>query len=112
FERAPSGVRMTFCKDAVEASVEAELAVSAVGWVADVVGLQLPNAGVETDDRGSVRVSEYLQTSSANIFAAGDIIGRSMLVPQGVRDGFIAGNNAAGEASLRVPDDVEPIGSF
>jgi pyruvate/2-oxoglutarate dehydrogenase complex dihydrolipoamide dehydrogenase (E3) component len=72
----------------------------------------LANAGVETNDRGSLRVDEYLQTSTANIFAAGDIIGRSMLVPQAVRDGFIAGNNAAGGTALRVPMDVEPIGSF
>ena len=59
-----------------------------------------------------MRVDAYLQTSNANIFAAGDITGRTMLVPQGVRDGFIAGNNAAGAAPLRVPSDVEPIGSF
>lgn len=112
FERSPAGVRMTFRKDGVEASAEAELAVSAVGWVADVAALQLANAGVETNDRGSVRVDEYLRTSNADVFAAGDIVGRAMLVPQGVRDGFIAGNNAAGATALRVPDDVEPIGSF
>ncbi len=112
FERSPAGVRMIFCKDGVEASVEAELAVATVGWVADVAGLQLANAGVETNERGSVRVDEYLHTSNADIFAAGDITGRAMLVPQGVRDGFIAGNNAAGATALRVPDDVEPIGSF
>ncbi|MGB9652980.1 MAG: FAD-dependent oxidoreductase, partial [Candidatus Cybelea sp.] len=105
-------VRMTFSKNASEASVEAELVVSAVGWVGDVAGLQLANAGVETNDRGSIRVDESLQTSNANIFAAGDVTGRLMLVPQGVRDGFIAGNNAAGGESLRVPADVEPIGSF
>ena len=112
FERSPSGIRMTFRKDAGEASVEAELAVSAVGWVADVAGLQLFHAGVETNDRGSVRVDASLQTSNADVFAAGDITGRLMLVPQGVRDGVIAGNNAAGGEALHVPDDVEPIGSF
>ncbi len=111
-ERSSSGIKMILRKDGIEASVEGELAVSTVGWVADVAGLQLANAGVETDDRGSVRVDEYLQTSTANIFAAGDIIGRAMLVPQAVRDGFIAGNNAAGATALRVPSDVEPIGSF
>ena len=35
-----------------------------------------------------------------------------MLVPPAVRDGFIAGNNAAGAARVTVPVDVEPIGSF
>jgi pyruvate/2-oxoglutarate dehydrogenase complex dihydrolipoamide dehydrogenase (E3) component len=46
------------------------------------------------------------------VYAAGDVIGGSMLVPQAVRDGFIAGNNAAGASELTVPVDVEPIGSF
>ena len=35
-----------------------------------------------------------------------------MLVPQAVRDGFIAGSNAAGTHRLTVPSGVEPIGSF
>ena len=35
-----------------------------------------------------------------------------MLVPLAVRDGFIAGNNAAGAELLTVPVGVEPIGSF
>ena len=35
-----------------------------------------------------------------------------MLVPPAVRDGFIAGNNAAGAERITVPAGVEPIGSF
>ncbi|HTA53666.1 MAG TPA: hypothetical protein VK755_02910, partial [Candidatus Acidoferrales bacterium] len=49
---------------------------------------------------------------AAHVYAAGDVIGRAMLVPQAVRDGFVAGNNAASADAIRVPPDVEPIGSF
>ena len=94
FEKTPSGVRMVFSKDGTRNSAEATLAVMAVGWVADTKGLNLAAAGVESDPRGYVRVDEYLRTSAPNIFAAGDITGRLMLVPQAIHDGFVAATNA------------------
>ena len=84
FERTPSGVRMVFSKDGTQDSAEAALAVVAVGWVADTAGLNLAAAGVEADQRGYVRVDPYLRTSAPHVFAAGDITGRLMLVPQAI----------------------------
>ncbi|MCU1276499.1 MAG: Glutathione reductase, partial [bacterium] len=60
FERAPTGVRMNFSKDGKRESVEAALAVVALGWVADTTGLGLAAAGVASDPRGFVKVDEYL----------------------------------------------------
>src|SRR6476659_2248257 len=90
FEKTPSGVRMIFSRDGVRDSAEATLAVVAVGWVADTAGLSVAAANVETNHRGFVRVDEYLRTSTPHIFAAGDITGRLMLVPQAIRDGFVS----------------------
>ena len=112
FEKTPSGVRMTFTKDGARDSAEAALVVVAIGWVADTAGLNLPAAGVETNARGYVQVDTYLQTSAPNIFAAGDITGRLMLVPQGVHDGFVAATNAVQGATMTIGDQVSPIGSF
>jgi pyruvate/2-oxoglutarate dehydrogenase complex dihydrolipoamide dehydrogenase (E3) component len=112
FEKTPSGVRMTFTKEGARDSAEAALVVVAIGWVADTGGLNLPAAGVETNPRGYVQVDSYLQTSAANIFAAGDITGRLMLVPQGVHDGFVAATNAVQGATMAIGDQVSPIGSF
>ena len=112
FEKTPSGVRMTFTKEGVRDSAEAALVVVAIGWVADTGGLNLRAAGVETNARGYVQVDSYLQTSAANIFAAGDITGRLMLVPQGVHDGFVAATNAVQGATMAIGDQVSPIGSF
>ncbi len=112
FEKTRSGVRMNFTKDGARDGAEAALVVVAIGWVADTAGLNLAAEGVETNARGYVQVDTYLQTSASNIFAAGDITGRLMLVPQGVHDGFVAATNAVQGATMTIGDQVSPIGSF
>ena len=112
FDKTPNGVRMLFSKDGARNSAEAALVVVAVGWVADTAGLNLAAAGVETDPRGYVKVDAYLQTSAPNVFAAGDITGRLMLVPQAVHDGFVAATNAVRGPTTTLWDQVSPVGSF
>ena len=94
FEKTPTGVRMIFSKDAVRDGAEATLAVVAVGWRAETKALNLAAAGVEVDRRGFVKVDEYLRTSVPHIFAAGDVTGCMMLVPQAIQEGFVAATNA------------------
>ncbi len=112
FEKTPTGVRMIFSRDGIQGSAEATLAVVAVGWAADTAGLSLATAGVEIDHRGFVKVDEYLRTSKSHIFAAGDVTGRLMLVPQAIRDGFVAATNAVQGSTMTIGDPVSPIGSF
>src|SRR5262245_41600113 len=112
FEKTPHGVRMIFAKDGARDSAEAALAVVAVGWVANTIGLNLETAGVETDHRGFVRVDTYLRTSAPHIFAAGDVTGRLLLVPEAIHDGFVAATNAVRGATMTLGDRVSPIGSF
>jgi pyruvate/2-oxoglutarate dehydrogenase complex dihydrolipoamide dehydrogenase (E3) component len=112
FEKTPNGVRMVFSNDGARESAEAALVVIAVGWVADTAGLNLAAAGVQTDPRGYVRVDEYLRTSAPNVFAAGDITGRLMLVPQAAHDGFVAATKAVQGAVMPLWDQVSPVGSF
>jgi dihydrolipoamide dehydrogenase len=112
FEKTPGGVRMHFVKDGVRHHADAALAVVAVGWMADIAGLNLTTAGVETDPRGYVRVDAYLRTSVPHVFAAGDVTGRLMLVPEAIQDAFVAATNAVRGASTTRGSHVSPIGSF
>jgi len=112
FEKTSNGVRMIFSKDGARDSADAALAVSTVGWIAKTAALNLGAAGVETNDRGFVRVDAHLRTSTPHIFAAGDVTGRLMLVPQAIQDGFVAATNAVRDAAMILPSDVAPIGSF
>jgi pyruvate/2-oxoglutarate dehydrogenase complex dihydrolipoamide dehydrogenase (E3) component len=83
-----------------------------VGWVADAAKLRLAMAGVEVDRRGFVQVDAYLRTSAPHIFAAGDITGRLMLVPEARQDGFVAATNAVQGTTLPLVDHVSPAGGF
>jgi dihydrolipoamide dehydrogenase len=112
FQKTSAGVRMNFAKNGNRDSAEAALVVVAVGWVANTAGLNLAAAGVEIDQRGFVQVDNYLRTSASNVFAAGDITGHLMLVPQALREGFVAATNAVRGATTTLEDQVTPIGSF
>jgi pyruvate/2-oxoglutarate dehydrogenase complex dihydrolipoamide dehydrogenase (E3) component len=112
FEKTPTGVRMLFRKDDKPLSAEATVVVIAVGWRANTEGLDLAKAGVETDSRGFIKTDHHLQTSAENVFAAGDVTGRLLLVPQAIYDGYIAATNAVLGPTMPLPTQVAPIGSF
>jgi len=112
FEKTANGVRMNYVKDGVRHSAEAALAVVAIGWISNAAGLNISAAGIETDRRGFVKVDEFMRTSAAHIYAAGDITGGLMLVPQATQSAFVAATNAAGNASMKYENRASPIGSF
>ena len=84
----------------------------AAGWVANTAGLDLAAAGVQTDQRGYVRVDSQLRTTAPHIFAAGDITGHLMVVHEAVREGYLAATNAVLGSTTILPAEVSPIGSF
>ena len=112
FERTSAGVRMNFSKHGKRHSAEAALAVVAAGWVANTSGLNLAAAGVVPDDRGFVKVDDYLRTSAPHIFAAGDVTGRLMLVPPAIQQGFVAATNAVLGLTMRLEQAVNTSAGF
>ena len=103
---------MVYGKNRERRCAEAALAVVAVGWVADTADLAPAAAGIALDDRGFVKVDSHLATSAAHVFAAGDAIGRMMLVPQAIQGAFIAATNAVRGPSLVIENQAAPTGSF
>ena len=83
----------------------------AVGWPANLEGLELATAGVAAE-RGRIPVNDWLQTNLAHIFAAGDVNGHSMLVPSARHEGRLAAENAVLGTRRRVAHDIVPTGSF
>ena len=112
FQKTSDSVRMFFSKDECRESAEATLAVLAIGWAANTAGLNLDHVGVEVDTRDFVKVDEYQRTSAPHVFAAGDVTGRMMLVPQAIQEGFVAATNAVRGATMKAIKGAAPIGSF
>jgi len=112
FERTKAGVRMIFSKDGRTSDAEAALVVVATGWAADTRSLNPAAAGVELNQRKFMKVDEYLRTTTPHIFAAGDITGHLMLVPQAIQAGFVAATNAVNGPTMPLIDQVSPMGSF
>jgi len=59
----------------------------AIGRTPNVAGLELANAGVETDERGFIPTDKFQQTNVGHIFALGDVTGRAALTPVAIAAG-------------------------
>jgi pyruvate/2-oxoglutarate dehydrogenase complex dihydrolipoamide dehydrogenase (E3) component len=65
--------RVRLINDGEEATVAVDEILTGAGRVPNVEGLGLEAAGVEYDLERGVRVNDYLQTTNARIYAAGDV---------------------------------------
>jgi len=52
--------------------------------------------GVETDEKGFVKVDERMATNVAGVYASGDVAGQPMLAHKAFAQAVVAGENAAG----------------
>jgi mercuric reductase len=91
----------------------------ATGRRPNTAALGLGRAGVQLDERGTVRVDEHLRTSVPHIWAAGDVIGAigrategQMATPVGAHDGGIVAENALVGAKHTVDHTVIPRAIF
>ncbi len=80
-------------KDRGEQRISAEKLLVAAGLRANTGNLGIDNAGVELDKKGFIKVNDYMQTSQAHIYAAGDVTGLMPLETVAAKQGNIAALN-------------------
>lgn len=83
-------------------NASAEKLLVATGRTARTNGLNLPAAGVATDERGFILVDDSQRTTNPRVFAAGDITGAPQYVYVAAATGKAAATNALRD-NLRVP---------
>jgi glutathione reductase (NADPH) len=83
-EKTGDGLRVTL-DDGSELLVDQVLC--ALGRRPLVQGLGLEAADVELDEAGAIVVDEYSRTSTANVFAVGDVTNRINLTPVAIAEG-------------------------
>ncbi|HAF95296.1 MAG: hypothetical protein A2021_08500 [Elusimicrobia bacterium GWF2_52_66] len=87
------GLKTVTLEDGTQLKAE-EILVGA-GRVADLSGMGLETLGLEWNGKG-VKVNEFMQTASDDIYAVGDINGISTLAHSATRQGEIAAENIFG----------------
>lgn len=76
--------------------INADALLYAVGRQGNVDRLELAVAGVESDDRGRIKVDADFRTTQSHIFAVGDVIGFPSLASVSMEQGRIASARAFG----------------
>jgi dihydrolipoyl dehydrogenase len=79
-----------------EQSVEADNVLIGVSRRPNTIDLNLEKAGVETDRRGYITVDDQLHTSTQNVFAIGDVVGKVQLAHVATHQGLVAAGVIAG----------------
>ena len=88
-------------------SIEADVALVAIGRVPYTEGLGLDEVGVKRDNRGRVLVDAQLATNVAGIYAIGDVIAGPMLAHKAQDEGVAVAERLGGKAG-HVNYDVIP----
>lgn len=76
--------------------IRAEKVLVCVGRKPDTAGLGLENTGVRITDRGYISVDENCRTSVKNIYAVGDVNGKTLLAHAASAQGILAAEKICG----------------
>lgn len=92
--------------------LEAHEILVATGRRANFEGLNLEAAGLKLTDQGKLELNEYLQTSVAHIWAAGDAAGNWQFTHTAAYEGDLVGRNICHRQDEKVNYDVVPRVTF
>ncbi len=87
----------TETEDGEESTYSADRILVAVGRQPVTGGLELENAGIETDDRGFIEIDDRTRTEVEHVHAVGDVAGEPMLAHAASTEGIVAAEVIAGE---------------
>ena len=105
-ESAPGGVQVRVEHTEGAPRVTGTHVLLAVGRVPNTDELGLRDAGIETDDRGYIKVDDALKTSVPNVYALGDCNGHGGFTHTAYNDYEIVADNLLTGAHRKVSDRI------
>ena len=105
-ESAPGGVQVRVECTKGGPTVSGTHVLLAVGRVPNTDDLGLREAGIETDDRGYIKVDDALNTSVPNVYALGDCNGHGGFTHTAYNDYEIVADNLLTGAHRKVSDRI------
>ena len=88
-----------------------EMALYSIGRTGATQSLNIQAAGIETDERGLLKVNENFQTNNPNVYAVGDVIGFPSLASTSMEQGRLAACHAFGIPTQSTPE-LFPYGIY
>lgn len=86
-----------FEKDGSSKTLEADVVLVSVGRKPNTEGLKLDQVGVETDDRGRVKIDKHFKTNVDGIYAIGDVVIGPMLAHKAEEEGIAVAEMISGK---------------
>ena len=90
----------------------AEKIMIATGRTSNADLLKVEKTGVEVDNRGYIKVNEYLETTKKNIWAFGDAIGKYMFKHVANEEAIVAWHNAIDNHKIPMDYSAVPYAVF
>ncbi|MGC9342809.1 MAG: FAD-dependent oxidoreductase, partial [Bacteroidales bacterium] len=84
----------------------------ATGRIPNTDSLKLEAAGVETDERGYIRINDYLETTAKDVYALGDCNGKGAFTHTSYNDYEIVAENLFEGKDRKVSDRITTYGLF
>jgi mercuric reductase len=102
------GVTLCVIEDGARIELQAERVLLATARAPNIEGLGLAEAGVAQDKRGAIMVDNTMQTTRADIYAAGDVTDRDQFVYMAAYGAKLAARNALGGEKLSYDNSSMP----
>ncbi len=93
-------------------AMRADVVLAATGRRPKIDDLGLENAGVETNEKGAIKVDEYSRTNVDSIYAVGDVTDRVQLTPVAIREGQAFADTVFNNTPRTVDYDCIPSAVF
>jgi dihydrolipoamide dehydrogenase len=89
-----------------DGGVRAEKLLVAVGRAPNTEAIGLEAAGVALNERGFVKVDEWMRTSASGVWAIGDVVGGFLLAHAAAHEGVTAAEDIAGQRVHPMEQDL------
>jgi dihydrolipoamide dehydrogenase len=105
-------VKVTVSKGGSEETLEADKVLQAIGFAPRLDGYGLDKTGVETTDRGAIKVDARGRTNVDGVYAIGDVTGKMMLAHTASAMGILTAETIAGAETVEIDFDMIPRATY
>ncbi len=106
-EVTDDGVRVTVTQEGKETGLEADQVLIAIGVQGNTDRLGLEDLGIRTE-RGFIVVDEHMRTNVSNVYAIGDVTGKTPLAHVASAQGIVAAERIAGVDTITLNYEMMP----